>query len=150
MNFCFIKDNIAQKIKKSSGKSEKIEKLKNFEKSLFYVLNSQKYVLYYRCSQSGLQKLKRKGCFMKLREKIYDFENRDDLISALENGKSVYVKHRYSSFSGIDTPYQKVTVDLENKKISYKFRTSTWGDFETANISFEKLDFDNYEMVEKF
>ena len=87
---------------------------------------------------------------MKLREKIYDFESREDLISALKNGKSVYVKHQYSSFSGANTPHQKVTVDLENQKISFKFRFSTWGDWETANVSFEKLDFDNYEVVEKF
>jgi hypothetical protein len=87
---------------------------------------------------------------MKLREKIYDFENREDLISALKNGKNVYVKQHYSPFSGIHYSYQKVTVDLENKQISIKFRTSVWGDLETANISFEKLDFDNYEMVEMF
>ena len=87
---------------------------------------------------------------MKLREKIYDFESRDDLISALKNGKNVYVKKQHDSMIGGFTPYQKVTVDLENKQIFFKFRISTWGDLEIANISFEKLDFNNYEVVEKF
>jgi hypothetical protein len=87
---------------------------------------------------------------MKLRNKIYDFESREDLISALKSGKSVYMKQHFSSFSGIRYPYQKVTVDLENKQISFTFKTSVWGDLETGYISFEKLDFDNYEVVEKF
>lgn len=86
---------------------------------------------------------------MKLREKIYDFKNRNDLISALKNGKNVYIKKEYDSMIGF-TPYQKVNVDLENQKISFKLKRTTWGDWETGNISFEKLDFDNYEMVERF
>jgi hypothetical protein len=87
---------------------------------------------------------------MKLREKIYDFESRNDLISALKNGKSVYVKKQYSSFFGIQHLYHKVTVDLENKQISFKFRTDELADWETANVSFENLVFGEYEMVERF
>ena len=84
---------------------------------------------------------------MKLIKKTYDFENKEELICALENDKNVYVKQQ-CSLSGAFTPYQKVTVDLENQRIYFEFKDK-WGDFKTANISFEKLDFNNYEMTER-
>ena len=85
---------------------------------------------------------------MNLIKKIYDFENKEELIYALENDKNVYVKQQ-CSLSGAFTPYQKVTVDLENQQIYFEFKEPKGGDFKTANISFEKLDFNNYEMAER-
>ena len=84
---------------------------------------------------------------MKLRTKIYDFESREDLIKALEENKRVF-KNDECFDSGAWIPYQKVDVDLENRTISFKCRYSSWSGFETATISFEKLDFEKYELVE--
>ena len=84
---------------------------------------------------------------MKLRTKIYDFESREDIVASLKENKSVYKKEEYFN-SGAFIPYQEVDVNLENKTISFKCRYSSWGSFETATISFEKLDFEKYELVE--
>lgn len=86
---------------------------------------------------------------MKLRTKknIYDFESWEDLIKALKENKSVY-KHDECFDSGAWIPYQKVDVDLEKQTVSFKCRYSSWSGFETATISFEKLDFKKYELVE--
>ena len=86
---------------------------------------------------------------MKLRTKknIYDFESREELIKSLKENKRV-CKQDECFNSGAWIPYQKVDVDLENQTVSFKCRYSSWGGFETATVSFEKLDFKKYELVE--
>ena len=84
---------------------------------------------------------------MKIRTITYDFESREDLIKSLKENKSVYKKAE-TRYSGAYVPHQQVNIDLENQTISYKFRYSCWGDFETATIRFEELDFNKYEMIE--
>ena len=84
---------------------------------------------------------------MKLRTKIYDFESREDLVATLKENKRVYKKEEHFN-SGAYIPQQEVEIDLKNQTISFKCRYSYWGDFETATISFEKLDFEKYELIE--
>ena len=81
---------------------------------------------------------------MKIKTITYDFESLEELIDSIKAGKSVYVKDVHGSF-GMSVPYQKIKVNNDDT-ISYCCRVSSWSK-ETVTIPFEKLNFNEYELV---
>ena len=81
---------------------------------------------------------------MKIKTITYDFESLEELINSIKAGESVYVKDVHGSF-GMSVPYQKIKINNDDT-ISYCYCVLSWRP-ETITIPFEKLNFNEYELV---
>ena len=82
---------------------------------------------------------------MRVTSVTYDFESQEELINCIKQGKKVYKKYVPSSW-GMYTPYQEIKVNMEEKTIEYFYRSGCYST-ERVTVPFEKLKFNEYELV---